>query len=206
MSPFSKVQGTYESQHRYLQRCHLYHCDIAGVDSEIFFEAMKLFVQETEELRGGENKLLLIISGYAAHVQYSVIKFLKENGIVVIGLLAHTSHVLQPLDVSVFSAYKSYLQRYLPRAMREKRTLDACHVGNVIRLDYSASFTVGNIMSGFKKSGLWYDVRRLASEGSLKDLPIYQTKDSATARIPSIQEVEESCNGKCRTLLRNGAL
>ena len=43
--------------------------------------------------------------------QYKVLLYLKDNGIVVVALPGHTSHVLQPLEVTVVGPFKSFLQR-----------------------------------------------------------------------------------------------
>lgn len=61
--------------------------------------------------------------------------FLSDR-ILVVALPAHLSHFLQPLDVSVFSAYKSYLQREIHNAARGKdeksRVLDAFDIAECI--------------------------------------------------------------------------
>ena len=68
-------------------------------------------MEETSHLRDGGQKLLLILDGFGGHVQYRVLKLLRDHDIAVIGLPAHTSHGLQPLYVTVFGPFKSYMQK-----------------------------------------------------------------------------------------------
>lgn len=61
----------------------------------------------------GHEKRLLILDG---HGSYQTDEFLYEcfkNDIYALFLPAYTSHVLQPLDISIFSLLKSRYRRYL---------------------------------------------------------------------------------------------
>ena len=72
---------------------------------------------------------------------------MKENDIIAIGLPAHTSHVLQPLDVTVFAAFKSHLQAEVHQASRMKKVLDAFDIAEIIRRACDRSHTVDSIQS-----------------------------------------------------------
>jgi len=93
--------------------------------------------------------MLLVMDCYSCDVQLPVLMMLKKNNIYVVGLPAHTSHVLQPLDVSVYSPFKSFLQCEIHARARTSRVLDAFDVAEIISVAYSEAFTVGNIRSGF---------------------------------------------------------
>lgn len=45
--------------------------------------------------------MLLGLDEYSCHVSFRKLSLLRDNGIVVVGLPAHTSHVLQ-IDVAIF--------------------------------------------------------------------------------------------------------
>ena len=83
------------------------------------------FVDETCHLRRNNQKLLVILDGYGGHIQYYTLKLLRDNNIFVIALPAHSSHRLQPLEVTVFGLYKSFLQAEIHRAARIKSLLNA---------------------------------------------------------------------------------
>jgi len=74
-------------------------------------------------------------------------------------LPAHTSHVLQPLDLSCFSAlkktYRTRLKRliadaYYDSSVAGKRAFLECY-----RLARSEALTESNIKAGWKGTGLW---------------------------------------------------
>lgn len=64
------------------------------------------FINEASFLRRENEKLLLVIHGYSAYIAYDTLSKLNKNGIVVLGLQGHTSHVLQQLDLCVFGLLK----------------------------------------------------------------------------------------------------
>lgn len=68
---------------------------------------------------------MLVLDGYGGHIQFDFLNLMKENGVVVVAQPAHTSHVLQPLDVTVFGPYKIYLEEELHRAARVSSKLNA---------------------------------------------------------------------------------
>ena len=74
----------------------------------------KCFDPETKICQKGEYRMLLI-DGHASHIATQVIDYCVSQKIILLCLPAHTTHLLQPLDVGVFAplatAYKSHVQR-----------------------------------------------------------------------------------------------
>lgn len=54
-----------------------------------------------------DRPVLVIYDGHATHLSLEVIKTAIENQIIILKLPPHTSHLLQPLDLSVFKSLKS---------------------------------------------------------------------------------------------------
>ena len=58
---------------------------------------------------------MLLIDGHASHITTQVIDYCISQKIILLCLPAHTTHLLQPLDVGVFAplatAYKAHVQR-----------------------------------------------------------------------------------------------
>ena len=101
---YRTVKGERQTSHGYLPNCYLYQREMPGVNMDIMFNWAKGFVEETKELRSEGQYLLMILDGYAAHVQFKTLNLLLTNRILVVALPLHLSHVLQSLDVSDFSA------------------------------------------------------------------------------------------------------
>jgi len=57
----------------------------------------------------------LTLDGYPSHIDYIFLSYCKVNNIIVFCLLAHLTHVLQPLDVGLFGA----LQLAYPKAVKD---------------------------------------------------------------------------------------
>ena len=55
-----------------------------------------------------DEPVLLIYDGHASHISSKLIEWAKGNNIILFVLPAHTSHLLQPLDVAIFGPFKSY--------------------------------------------------------------------------------------------------
>ena len=136
--------------------CNLYHRDRSGADSAIIFDWATHFVKQTEYLRAKNQCFMLFLDDdYAAHLQYRTLALFKRNNIITVALPAHSSHELQPLHVTVFGAYKLFLQRKLHRASKQEKKLNAFDIASIIHNAYSSAFVCPTIASVFIRCGLW---------------------------------------------------
>ena len=99
--------------------------------------------------------MCLIYDGHSGHIQLEVVSLLRENRVHVVAFPSHTSHVLQPLDVSVFGPFKSRVQAQLHKLSRHTRCIDVFGASMCLTTAYNASVTYINILHGFKRTGLW---------------------------------------------------
>ena len=75
------------------------------VDAKLFLEWMKkVFLKYAVP----ERPVLLLIDGHKTHLTLD-----RKNNIILLCLPPHTTHALQPLDVSVFKALKAHFSRSL---------------------------------------------------------------------------------------------
>ena len=112
------------------------------------------------ESKGGisnERRHLLILDGHNSHVTLEVVQKCREVGLDLVTLPSHTSHRLQPLDVSVFAPFKCYFKRYRDvwsvnnkGKGASKQTL-AMWVSKVLE----RAFTTRNITAGFRTTGIF---------------------------------------------------
>jgi len=100
-------------------------------------------------------KWLLILDGYSSHLTAEFDTFCKKNAIVCLCMPAHASHLLQSLDVGVFS-----LLKYMYRKLLEKRMIaDNNYINKEDFLSLyppacAKVFTPDNICKGFAGAGL----------------------------------------------------
>jgi hypothetical protein len=57
------------------------------------------------------NRHLLILDGHSSHVTLEAIKQAHELGLNMVTLLVHTSHALQPFDVSCLKSFKTTFRK-----------------------------------------------------------------------------------------------
>jgi hypothetical protein len=68
---------------------------------------MEVFDRQTREKAAGHRRLL-ITDGHGSHIQANFIAYCIEHDIDLMIMPPHCSHILQPLDVGVFSAFKRF--------------------------------------------------------------------------------------------------
>src|SRR5690606_10068265 len=100
---------------------------------------------------------LLILDGHKSHESTEFMYLCYTHNIHLLYLPPHTSHVLQPLDQSVFGPLKSayrkelgYLEQWNDSTIVGKRNFLNCY-----RKARQSALTAQNIRSGWKSTGLW---------------------------------------------------
>ncbi|MCO5581457.1 hypothetical protein L7F22_035342 [Adiantum nelumboides] len=78
----------------------------AWMTSELFQAWLEHFDNAITQMIGKTSRHLLILDGHESHVSQEVVAKAYEAGIDIITLPTHTSHKLQPLDVSAFKSLK----------------------------------------------------------------------------------------------------
>ncbi|KAM0711415.1 hypothetical protein Q7P35_002155 [Cladosporium inversicolor] len=123
-------------------------------DSHTYEWLTTVFEPETRP-EDPQARRLLIMDGHGSHITANVIAHCMERAIDLLILPPHCSHILQPLDVSVFSPLKRALAAETDAVAR----LDA---GRVSRVEWTQmyirarekAFTAANIKSGWRNTGL----------------------------------------------------
>jgi 4-hydroxybenzoate polyprenyltransferase len=116
----------------------------------------KVFIPQTAPARPTDARLL-IFDGHGSHESTEFMFECFRNNIYLLFLPPHSSHVLQPLDLSIFSllmnAYRKelgYLTLYTDSTPIGKRNFLRCY-----SKARKSSLTAVNIKSGWKATGLW---------------------------------------------------
>ena len=110
----------------------------------------KVFDPRTRETAQGRTRLL-ICDGHDSHISAKFVAHCIENNICLFLLLPHSSHLLQPLDVGVFSLLKTAVSADLDRLIRAgvRRLEKAEWVESYIRA-WPNAFTERNIRAGWR--------------------------------------------------------
>ena len=151
-----------------------------------------------------QNRHLLVLDGLGSHVTLEVVHKAKSAGLDIITLPSHTSHRLQPLDVSIFKPFKVAF-----RAWRDWWTMG--NKGQAARKEELAEWvaeglkkalTSMKIQKGFAATGIWL-LQPTAMDQYMAPSSCYidpseeniedEHDDIEVEAVPSIAEVQQAC-------------
>ena len=104
-----------------------------------------------------DEPLLLLYDEHSSHVNVPLIEWAQKHNIILFLLPAHTSHLLQPLDVGVFGPFKvsyynecrNYLRKHPGQIITRYDV--CCLTANAL----SHTMIPGNIIGSFKRTGIY---------------------------------------------------
>ena len=125
----------------------------------------KVFNPYTQGRTVGKYRLL-ILDGHGSHVTAEFDQYAKQNSIIVLCMPPHSSHILQPLDVSCFAVLKRLYGRAVEAQMRVGiNHIDKDDFLTLYQEIRPAVFQSATIQSGFKASGIVpFDLDQVLSE------------------------------------------
>jgi len=126
--------------------------EVADVDKHNFLHWARYFVEDVRPLTEHGRKVLLIYDGYRSHMSPSVLRVLRDVGIIAYCLPAHTSGVTLPLGVTVIGSFKSHLASTLQKVYSTsnvEKPLDLFDFCKIMKEAYLQSFTPKNMRAGF---------------------------------------------------------
>lgn len=125
--------------------------------------------------------LLLLFDGYKAHISLSLIEFAEANDIILFCLPPNSTHLLQPLDVSVFGPLKAGWKRVASTFTHfSGRTVNNYNFARLFKIAWNTSITPSIIAAGFKRAGIYPFDRKAVT------LPM--VSDKGTKAIPNIPD------------------
>ena len=120
----------------------------------IAYQWIQHFHHATKNQTKGTHRLLLC-DGYGSHLTYEFVRFCEDKKIIPFFLLPHTSHILQPLDVGVFQAYKYWHSEAIANATQtgigKFTKIEFLHALDTIR---QKTFKKQTICHGFRDTGI----------------------------------------------------
>jgi hypothetical protein len=131
------------------------------MESAMFVSWLRHFVEFAKPLRvaGADGKLepvLLLLDGHSTHVTFEAIVLAERNGVRLVKLPAHTTHVLQPLDLAVFGPWHRHWgkARHAFRVCRPRTVITKQVFAVLFRKPWDAALSPANIKNGFRAAGI----------------------------------------------------
>lgn len=156
MPPIYIFIGKYKKSHWMEEAEKTARCAISessNIKGKLFLHWFKWFVSC---LPPGRPQLLLL-DGHFAHIQIDAVKYGTDRGVHLFILPAHTSHFLQPLDVSVFGPFKRYYEKELKGfpSNDNRRLPIKDNVAGITCKPLQIACSEDNAKNGFKKAGIF---------------------------------------------------
>ena len=83
----------------------------AWMTMQLFSAWLEHFKQVVPGGVSPEHRHLLILDGHGSHTAIELVEKARSWGIDIVTLPSHTSHRLQPLDVSIFKPFKTHFKK-----------------------------------------------------------------------------------------------
>ncbi|XP_045506216.1 uncharacterized protein LOC123702483 [Colias croceus] len=134
----------------------LYECSKSGwINEDLFTKWLRHFAKNIGAHK--QNLALLILDNHCSHQSLDAYEFCRENGIHLLSLPPHTSHKMQPLDVTFYGPLKSAYSRECDLFMKmhpfEKITHD--HLASIFNKAYTRVATMEKAIKGFEVTGIY---------------------------------------------------
>lgn len=124
-------------------------------EGDCFMKWLRHFVLHAKPTQ--QDKHILILDGHQSHKTLEAVDYARENGIIMITLPPHTTHRMQPLDVSYFQSCKAAYNRAADNWMvtNAGRRISQFDVVGIFATAYEKTATMGKAINGFRATGLW---------------------------------------------------
>lgn len=124
-------------------------------NEEMYFIFMQHFIKHTKPSK--DERVLLVIDNHESHLSLRTLDLASNAGVVIVTFPPHTSHKLQPLDLSVYFPFKAFYNQAVQGWLINNpgKRVDIYSVAECVGNAFPRAFTTTNITSGFKKAGIY---------------------------------------------------
>jgi len=129
--------------------------DSGWTDCSIFVKWLQHFISVVK--CSHENPAILIVDGHNSHKSLAAIDVARDHGITMITLPPHTTHRLQPLDVTFFKSLKANYNQAADNYMTSNigKRITFYEMGDLLGKAYGKSASVERAVRGFEHTGIW---------------------------------------------------
>ena len=128
-----------------------------GWSSTEIFKAYleKHFINYVQGL-SADQPIIVLYDGHKSHVSLGVIDWAKAHNIILFVLQAHTSHLLQPLDVGCFGPLSRIYSNSCHKLLRENHCkITIYNVGELSTNAYVKGLSLENLRSSFRRACIY---------------------------------------------------
>lgn len=150
----------------------IYKCSESGwITEELFCNWLEHFQKHVNATK--EQPVLLVLDNHSTHSSLNSYNFCRDSGIHIVSLPPHTSHRLQPLDITFFgplkAAYHQECDRFIKNKSYEK--INQTDIAELFRNAFNRAATIEKAVNGFRTTGIFPLNRFVFSEEELIACP-----------------------------------
>ena len=165
--------------------------DSGWSNSEIFRRYLSDHFLKFAPARDGQY-ILLLLDGHKSHVSIGLVEWAKSHNIILFILPAHTSHILQPMDVGCYGPFQRMYNAECHKFTRQSSCTitryDICELASKI---YSRALSSENLQSAFKKAGIFPFNPSVISVDSVKPAEVFNLESDEDDIIDDSQKTVE---------------
>lgn len=131
----------------------------------LFVEWLTHFKAKTNPT--SENPMLLILDNHTTHCSVEAYDFCVANSIVIVSIPPHTSHRLQPLDLTIFGPLNTAFDQACEVEMKQKgySTLTSEQLLSLFKTAWIKICSVEKVVNGFEAAGIYpYNPNRFSED------------------------------------------
>lgn len=170
----------------------IYRCSKSGwITEDLFLEWLKHFAKYVNASK--ENPVLVVLDNHSTHSSLKSYNFCRENGIVLVSLPPHTSHRLQPLDVTFFSSLKAAYSKECDLHMKSHHynKIDVTDIAELFAKAYNRVTSKEKGLNGFKHTGIFPLNRNVFGEEEFTEV----TQDeNSVVQVGASEPLKEDIN------------
>lgn len=137
--------------------------------------------------------VVVFLDGHKSHLTLQLGKFCKDNGIILVALYPNSTHILQPLDVAVFSSLKSRWKTIVFewRVNNNGEEINKKDVPRILDRILKEDNFKANATAGFKKTGLFPFDKNAPDYKRICEIPVPKKSVNMKAlTVPDFQYFE----------------
>ncbi|XP_052071024.1 uncharacterized protein LOC127709474 [Mytilus californianus] len=159
-------------------------------NTEIFRKYMANHLLKYIPHRTSDVPVLILFDGHKSHISLELIEWARKENIILFVLPAHTSHILQPMDVGCFGPFERIFNNECHKFMRQNcsQPITRYNICGLACKGYLHALSPSNLQSAFRKTGIYPYDPHMVDRSNFAPAQVFIQEDS----------IEETCETEDR--------
>lgn len=125
------------------------------MNQDLFVQYLKHFVKHTRPTE--KDPVLLVVDNHSSRMSLEAVEYCRKNYVVMLSLPPHSTHKIQPLDVTFYGPFKTYYSQACDNwtTNHPGRAITEAQVPGLVRIAYEKAATQHIARKGFLVTGVY---------------------------------------------------